>query len=84
MLGNDHPDIPTSMNNLTLTRRALGNLDRTGRECGCHARPVPRAAAADEVCLGPEHPDMLAARVALGNWILIHSLAPVRRKLQEQ
>jgi hypothetical protein len=25
------------MNNLTLIRRALGNLDRTGRECGCHA-----------------------------------------------
>lgn len=33
---------------------------------------------------GPEHPDMLAARVALGNWILIHSLAPVRCKFEEQ
>jgi hypothetical protein len=33
---------------------------------------------------GPEHPDMLATRVALGNRILIHSLAPVRCKFEEQ
>jgi Tetratricopeptide repeat len=67
VLGDDHPDTPTSMNNLAATRRALGDLDG--------ARQLfEQALAGRRRVLGDDHPDTLTS---------MRSLAEVSRELDE-
>ena len=53
LLGPEHPDTLTSMNNLAETLRARGDLE------GAQDYHLERALAARTRLLGPEHPDTL-------------------------
>ena len=67
VLGDDHPNTLTSMNNLAETRRALGDLQG--------ARDLhEQALAARRRVLGDDHPDTLTS---------MNNLAAVRRELDE-
>ena len=65
VLGDDHPNTLTSMNNLALTRLVLGDLQGA---CELHEQTL----AARRRVLGDDHPNTLTS---------IHNLAEIRRAL---
>ncbi|KAK3359479.1 hypothetical protein B0T25DRAFT_533084 [Lasiosphaeria hispida] len=61
VLGGEHPDTLTSMNNLAFTQKSQGNFEDAlalMRDC-LHLR---------QQILGPDHPHTISSRTALSTW----------------